>query len=848
MFSTLKNELVLGKLAFHKDLCLWIRKLVRVRDRLMENQNVSRIKITAVLFGVLVSSFGVLAFELSLTRIFSIMLDYHYSFLVISVAIFGLGLGGIIAHYYSSKTFLKDNFNGLAILAVIFSFSMIFFTLIAVSFPNLNMILQAFIMFLPFLIAGTLLAMAYKIFVRSSSMLHFADLIGAALGSLAVVFLLNWVGAIVAVLLISLVTLISSLLFSFVSKKKLTIAITLLAIIGVSLFAQYSSTSNLWNIQPASDQGKELSSFLSTPSIDAKIVDSRWSSFGQIELVASQALPHEKVIFVDGGAGTTLYHFNGDFNSNDSLVPALRNSTMYFPYYFADKGSSLVIGPGGGVDVLTPLMAGVNQIYAVEVNPGIVGIVRDYSAYDGGIYTNYSNVHVTIDDGRSYVKRSNQKYDTIMLDIPLTKTAQGTLGYSLAENYLFTTDSFTDYLNHLNNDGFLTIVAHDQEEIYKLVSIAFQVLGAQGLSPQQIMARIAVVGSEDMMDHSALPVFMLKKTPITEAQAVAISSKASEEGFGNLYSPLTSYNRYDNTSTDDRLNHLAIGQMSINDLVSTAPFNMKAATDDNPFFYNFDLGIPSALVPLIVGAIILSIAVSIIYAAARRREEVSFKNGIRIKLKTKFSSFKWYCFASLGLGFMLIEIALIQKFILFLGEPTLAIAISLFSLLLAGGLGSFFSRKWSDGKQYNAFKVSLIIATIAIVYIFTLPTIFNATLGYTATFRFLISFILIFPLGFMMGIPFPTILGYIKQEFENDAAWMWCINGAFSVLGGVLALVIAMLSGFNAVLLLGAITYLGIFLVGRIHERKKLLEKVKVKWINPRISPRKVQSKKFKRI
>src|ERR1035437_6317192 len=171
-------------------------------------------------------------------------------------------------------------------------------------------------------------------------------------------------------------------------------------------------------------------------------------------------------------------------------------------------------------------------------------------------------------------------------------------------------------------------------------------------------------------------------------------------------------------------------------------------------------------------------------------------------------------FASLGFGFMLIEIALIQKFILFLGEPTLAIAVSLFSLLLAGGIGSFFSRKLFNGKQYNAFKISLIIAVVTIVYIFALPFIFNAALSYSASIRFVISFAFISPLGFLMGIPFPTALGYIKQEFENDAAWMWCINGAFSVLAGVFALVVAMTFGFNAVLLLGALTYAGLFVIG----------------------------------
>jgi predicted membrane-bound spermidine synthase len=640
----------------------------------MENQQLSRIKLAILLFGVFVTSFGVLSFEISLTRIFSVMLDYHYTFLVVSLALFGLGLGGVIAYYFSSsKTSLKDNFGRLAILAIVFSFSTIFLTLIAISVPNLNTSLQIFIMFLPFLVAGTLLAMVYKVFVSRSSILHFADLAGAALGSLVVVFFINWAGAPIAVLLVSLGTLTSSVLFSLASRKKLFLAIAVLAIVVISIFAQFSNNSGIWNIQPASDQGKELQAYLSGVT-DAKIVQTRWTSFGQVTLVASSSLPHEKVIFVDGGAGTSLYHFNGDFNSADSVVPALRNSTMYLPYYFANKGSSLVIGPGGGVDVLTALMAGVNQIYAVDVNPGIVDIVKEQAMYDGGIYTKYNNVHVTVDDGRSYIKRSDQKYDVIMLDIPLTKTAQGALGYSLAENYLFTTDSFTDYLNHLNDGGFLTIVAHGQAEIYKLFSIALKVLVAQGLSPQDVMERIAVVGGSvdemGMSSMNALPVFMLSKAPISKTQATAISSKASEEGFQNLYSPLTLYTGLSTgVSTDTHLPHLATGGMTINDLVSIAPVNLNAPTDDSPFFYNFDIGVPSMLVPLLTGAVVLCIAVSVFYAATRRREEVTFKNGAKIKLKSKFSAFKWYIFASLGFGFMLIEIALIQKFILFLGEP-----------------------------------------------------------------------------------------------------------------------------------------------------------------------------------
>jgi hypothetical protein len=283
--------------------------------------------------------------------------------------------------------------------------------------------------------------------------------------------------------------------------------------------------------------------------------------------------------------------------------------------------------------------------------------------------------------------------------------------------------------------------------------------------------------------------------------------------------------------------------MTINDLLSVAPVNLNAPTDDKPFFYNFDLGIPSTLVALLAGAIMLCIVVTILYVSARRKDERTSRNGAVVKVKAKFSGFKWYVFASLGFGFMMIEVALIQKFILFLGEPTTAIAVSLFSLLLAGGIGSLFSKKWVNGKQINAFKVSLIIAVLTVSYIFLLPLIFNAALSYSTLIRFVISFAFISPLGFLMGIPFPTTLGYIKQEFENDAAWMWCINGAFSVLAGVFALVIAMTLGFNAVLLLGALTYAGLFFIGRRHEQNLTVSKIK--WTNPQVPKFKTTSQKW---
>ena len=781
----------------------------------MERLSKERAKFTILLFAVFMSSFGVLSFEVSLTRIFSVMFSYHYTFLVVSLALFGLGLGGIFAQSFSSKMPIEKTFSRLSVLSTVFSFSVSLFAFIAISISISNIAVAAFIMFLPFLVAGTLLAAIYKLFIIHSNVVYFADLLGAAVGAMAIVIILNLAGAVLSILLVSGLISIAALVFALASKKRTITVAAVASMTLVALFAQYSTYTTPWNISPADDQEKELTNALSDPTLGAKIVDSRWSAFGRTDLVELAADPHRKLIFVDGGAGTSLFHFDGDANSSMGAVSALRNSTQYFPYVLADKGNSLVIGPGGGLDVLTAIMAGVNHTTAVEVNPEIVSIVRDYEDYTGGIYTNYDNVHVNVDEGRSFIRRDNGKYDVIMLDIPVTKTPQGAAGYALAENYLFTTDAFRDYLNHLNDGGFLAIVAHGPAEVYKLTSITFKVLGAQGLSAPEIMDRISIVGVMGQHVHAGLPIFMLKKTPITNQQSMLIYEKTNELALPLAYAPNLHL-----SSFDPVLMALAHEEVTIDQLTSEARFDMTAPADDNPFFYKFDLGIPNTLMLLLAGAIVLSGAVSFFYVSSRRRREVLFTNGTMKVLKSKFSLFRLFCFASLGLGFMLLEVALIQKFILFLGPPTLAIATSLFALLFAGGLGSAISTKWRSSKHVDPFRVALFISVMVILYLVMLPYVFDVFLGYSTIFRILISFALIFPLAFLMGIPFPTILRRVKNEFENDAASMWCINGAFSVLGGALAIVFAMSLGFNAVLLSGAVTYLGVFLVGRTRSER----------------------------
>lgn len=766
-------------------------------------------EVAALLSCVSVTSLGILAFEITLTRILSVIYSYHYSFFVVSLALFGFGLGGILVQPIIVKPTSKNVFSSLALLSLFFSLSVSFLTVSISTTMSPNMLADAIIMFLPFLVAGIFMAAVYRSFATYGNIVYFADLAGASIGSLASLMLLPQHGAINTVFLIGMVSSVGSLLLAVTSKKRMMVVAAVAGLLLLAFSTQHLHTGQVLDVQIAGDQNKELCNFLKDSSLGAKIIDSRWSAFGRTDLVELGISPDTKTIFVDGGAGTLMYQFNGDFSNTSSEVYKLKYSTGYYPYYFADKGSALVIGAGGGVDVLNALAAGVNHITAVEVNPETVNIVRDYSDYNGGIYTKYENVEVFIDEGRSFLKRTPAKYDVIMLNIPITKTAQGTSGYSLAENYLFTTDSFRDYLEHLGDQGFLVIVAHDPLEVYKLTAITLKVLREGGASAGESMRHVVVTG----MHHSHFPVFILKKTAFAREQVTEMFAKSDELGFTPAYFPYINLGNLDPILTELGKEKLDLDVL-VSHLRDHYGLDMEPPTDDRPFFYKFEKGIPQTLAQLLAASTALCVVISLLFSGAQEsRRYSSRKKGLH-SFARRFSLFMPLYFSSLGLGFMLIEVSLIQKFILFLGHPASAISVTLFSLLLSSGIGSLCSQRWKERLFRPALRASLIVGIQVISYTVILPLLFGMSLNYESTTRFLISFTLLFPLGFFMGMPFPLGIRLLEKETREHIPWMWSLNGAYSLLGSIVAVASAITFGFNATFLFGGLTYLAIFFFG----------------------------------
>jgi spermidine synthase len=627
------------------------------------------------------------------------------------------------------------------------------------------------------------------------------EVMGASIGALLATPLLNKHSPMVIILNMSILLLFISLLLSSVfSKKKTVLMVSIIFIILIMM--QYSSpfTSELLI---GDNKNKEMTAYFNSPDLNASVVDTRWSALGRTDLVAVDALNEHKLIFIDGGSGSRMFRFNGNLHDTSNPIYSLYTTTVTFPFNFVNKENALIIGPGGGLDVLNALIFDFDQIDAVEINPDAIDIVKEYSDYNGGIYSNYTNVHVYYNEGRSFLQRSIKRYDIIMLNIPVTQTTQGTTGYSLAENYLFTADSFRDYLNHLNNNGFVVIVAHKGYEIYKLISTIIKSLKDEGKTISQVMSQLYII---ENIDHPSLPTLILKKTPFSMREVEQISAATDANGIRAIFSP--HLDPLMESAYDPVLVSLEKEEMNLDEFIKEAnnyfKLDLRPPSDDRPFFYKVNAGLPRMLIPVFLSFSILATVISSKY--------FQYKNHAKVNV-SKISRYILYYFSSLGIGFMMIEISLIQKFILFLGIPTLAISTMIFSLLLSMAIGGFFSKMWENPIDLSK-KSSLGVFVMALLYVYALPSLLNIMFRYELNVRLIVSFFLIFPIGTLMGILFPTGIRIMEHfSCEEDIAWMWGLNSLFSVIGSIVVVMINLSYGFSASLMLGGAIYLSIFLV-----------------------------------
>ena len=786
--------------------------------------SLNEMSLRAVMLAVALVSLSSLLLELALTRLFSVVLFYHFAFFAISVALLGLGSGGVFAHIrqeWLERFELRALGARLCLLNSIFilaAVEVVLHTPVSLevtgrNFGKLTIIYLAAAV--PFFLTGLLFSV---LFARSSGQipqLYGADLAGGATACLAVVPLLNFIGAPNALLLASACMALASALWS--DQIKLRRLAYSLAAVFVLLIA-------------ANDSGKIIDVIYAKGIYrDPKWVEySRWNAISRIEVDTHLG---GRYVVIDADATTAIMNVdparweqNGSATPTETGLPAtsgfnwkksLMSAAPSVANVLRPHGEFAIIGPGGGVDVMRAVASGSPSVTGIAINPTIANNVMR------GYYANYAfhlyelpQVHIHVQDGRSYIRGSHDKYDVVQMTLVDTWASTAAGAFALSENNLYTIEAFREYFDHLKPDGMIAITRWEfkqPREALRVVSQAIEALHGIGVAnPRDHFVVIA----DGNLDEDGRPVLVLaRKSPFSSAEYAAVAAHVRQNP--NLFwlNPTAEYAGLQALPPAAAAFHDLIESNDPTRFAQSYAYNVSPVSDSAPFFFftlktrhvvenimagtghgmdwRINLGVV-VLGMLLIISILAVLAFLILPLALHHHRQHSPRTGIVALLY----------FITVGFGFILVEISLIQRFVLFLGHPTYALTVVVFLLLLSSGAGSVAARHriTSGGKVLPLLGL---ISAVIVGNVILLPWLLSAAVGLPFAIKLVISALVLTPLGFLMGMPFPTGLRLVKT-----VEWAWALNAAASVLGSVMAMIIAIHFGLTVTLLCAAVAYL----------------------------------------
>ena len=727
---------------------------------------------------------AVLVYEIALTRLLSFLLHYHFTFLVVSGAICGLGLGAALAFYVRPRPQELDRWAGWVAFAC--ALSMAFAACAFAFFPRLSPSFLALIAGLPIVLAGLFLTWIFTARSGESAQLYFFDLAGAALGTLVVIPALEWLGGPGVLLLASSLTLVAA---AWVRRSRAMAAASLVAVAALVLQARDPVLRvDLAALETAAD--KPMFRALKG---GGEAVAARWSAYARTDVV-DRSGDTGLNLYVDGGAGSYMFRFAGDFRR----LFFLRREAAFFPYYFGPRERALIIGPGGGQDILYALMTGWQRVEGVEVNPEIVSLVREYGDYNGHLFDR-EGVDIHAGDGRHFLENSQRHYDLIALPLVYAEAAD-LVGYALLENYLFTREAFAAYLDHLTPGGRLALVVHNHALMLRSIVTLADLWQQRGLDAGEVLDHVVIVNgtrADPRAREAQRPLLLVQKEPYTRSQLRELRAVLDELGLHLYFAP----------GIAERPFFAPLRRDGVEAMVESAQGDISPVSDARPFFYDVGVGIDPKLRNLLWGAL-LGCALVLFLPLVR----VSARQVIAGAVAPFVLAF--YA-AGLGAAFMLVEMYLLQRMGLFLGYPTLSLSATLFGLLLAAGIGSLFSARFSLLQSARGLGFcTLGTGVFFLFYGAPLDALLSAAHAWSAGARGLLVLALVFLPGMLMGVLFPSAMRLASSAI--CVPWMWAANGLSSVLGSVGAVVLTMQWGVGQVLLVGGGVYvlMGCVLMG----------------------------------
>jgi predicted membrane-bound spermidine synthase len=714
--------------------------------------------------GIFLITFSGLMFEIALTRIFSATIWYHFAFVAISVALLGWGLGGFGLHLL--KRWVRPSLDKAAVLCLLYGAALPFclWLIVRNPFHPEKLAFYFAVSSIPFLLAGMALSMVFALHREIAGKLYFADLLGASTGALMITFLLSWLGGETAVLTLAFAPLLAAICFS----RRILPAAALGVVLLAATFALEGGGA--FRIQKAPTKGL-YQHMEAQPG--AQIALTGWNAYSRIDAVTGYPGILAR-LYIDSDAWTSLHRWDGKVESLESL----RGWYRALPFRLVPNARTLVIGPGGGSDVLVALASGSPQVTAVEMNPLMLRFVRHYGATAGNIY-DHPRVETILSEGRNFLSRTDRKFDVIFLGFVDSWAAVASGGLSLSENYLYTTEAFRAYYEHLSDEGVLVIMRWSAD-VPRLVTNSVALLGAKEAAP-----RVAV-----LLERRGTPeeppqmIFMLRRQPFTQEQTAQI---ANDWG---LAEPVIVPGR----TVQPPYDMLLSGQKSLEQYEQESPERVDPVFDDRPFYFarQKPWGVPPRMMDALVAVLVPVVSLCVLLTLFGKP-----RGG-----RTSTYAASLLYFGSLGLGFIAVELALLQNLTLLLGHPIFTLSVLLFALLACGGIGSALSGRFAVG------PVCLAVAGLGCVYAFGLPHWVPALLALPLWARIAIGIAFVAPLGFAMGMPFPSGLRRAGQGSLPAAPFYWGFNGVLSVVGSVGTMLVAVTLGFRVAMLAGSLCYL----------------------------------------
>ncbi len=777
--------------------------------------------------------------ELVLTRVFSAVILYHFAFMAISLALIGMGASGIMVYVFKEYFTTEKLYKQVSTFALLSSIFTIIPTFIVprMYFPGVmdtssfspshnifaSLLVLSLLFIAPFFLSGLIISLVLYHLSSHVNRIYFFDLLGAGLGCLAVILTMNLLGGLCSLFLIAALGALSAFfLGSLAGSKHKSIAALVIMALCLGLIA----IDKLFPFTPlryARGMTQEYNIYTRWDAFSRVNVTERFANpdVEGLSVVYQGELPDTLGVWIDTFAYTPIIKFSGDYN--ESAIQFLRYDINSLPYYLKRNADVLIIGPGGGRDVLVALLLGSRHVDAVEINPTIGYLSEYFADYSGRLFYD-TRASLYIEEGRSFIQRSKKKYDII--HVPMVDTSAATLAgaFALSENYIYTVEAFVDYLEHLKPTGILSITRHSLKQprtIPRLAAIAIEALREMGIDNPQ--AHIAILqnplpSSRATRAINGKAVFIVKRTPFTEDEIELLKDKAETLRFKIFHLP-----GQDSEHPSSRL----ISSVHPKRFIKHYEFDISPTVDDKPFFFyavkpwyfftrlldghlkeNILWGlfnqVANWLFVLFFGLVVVVILFLVAPLWLRRRTQGS-------------GSSLWaplLYFSCLGLGFMLIEIFFIHSFIFFLGHPLYSLSVVLFSLLIFTGLGSWFAERLQIKAGAFLSYIPFILCLGLLLYLPMKHYLFYWLISMNLGFKVLLSVILIFPAGFFMGMLFPSGIRYLGDVNASLIPWAWAMNGATSILGSTLAIILAVNMGFTAVCLIGIVIYLlaGIFL------------------------------------